>query len=205
MSDIVDVADVKSSSEMDHQEESYKFGNMIEEKETLQKYFEKYIYDKDNVKIVELGVESGNTGLALCKIAKAHAVKYTYYGFDINSPKTIFLENMSFTKTDFNKVEETKNKIPIGIDFMFVDACHCYECSKTIITNYTKFVKLHGYLVFHDTAITLQGDGKHRNGNIPGYFGILKAVNKNLSRDFKLICEETKGHGLKVFERIAVS
>ncbi|MFB5620661.1 MAG: class I SAM-dependent methyltransferase [Nitrosopumilus sp.] len=87
------------------------------------------------------------------------------------------------------------------IAWLFVDACHCFECVRDEIELYTPKVMSGGYMIFHDTA-TAQNE-QWVTHNPPRNYGVTKAINesKTLRDNFTLIHNLAKGHGTQVWKK----
>jgi hypothetical protein len=88
------------------------------------------------------------------------------------------------------------------IAWLFVDACHCFECVRDEIKLYTPKLMIGGYMIFHDTMIP-QNEQWVTHDPARSY-GVKRAINQSveLKNQFKLICQDNTHHGTQVWRRI---
>jgi hypothetical protein len=105
------------------------------------------------------------------------------------------------------------------VNFLFVDGCHCVNHAQCDFLNYSPFVEVGGYCLFHDTALP---DGKYDQepwpqtdhsyaGKPPSILGVREALRKlglleGKRTDWKLIKELESNTGLMgmcLFQRLA--
>ena len=117
--------------------------------ETIE-YFIRLLKPKN---FLELGVQFGE-----CTNKIIDLIPENYYGVDISKNTNIdFLlqakKNFSFynCKTDdfFKNLDD--NKINLGLEMVFIDACHSHVASYTDFLNVKKHLKNDGIIFFHDT------------------------------------------------------
>ena len=89
------------------------------------------------------------------------------------------------------------------IVWLFVDACHCYECVSNEIMLYTPKIATGGFMLFHDT--NKRQDDQWIGHNSPKKYGVLKAIEKSqeLKNQFELCYEIRAHHGTQVWQKVA--
>ena len=145
--------------------------------------------------IVELGVDWGFSSFVFANALSQVNVFGKVYGVDLftgdghagerdtyDSVKETInkfnIKNLEIIKGDFTEVSKTWN-IPINI--LHIDGYHTYDAVKNDFTNWSKFVKEDGIVLFHDTAVE--------------YFGI-KDFFKELKNGYKLEFKHSAGLGI---------
>lgn len=127
--------------------------------------------DKKHLNFVECGVAQGGTSaLMIGHIKKKQAIQgftFTYYGVDpgdrafgkslpldkFESPEFKFVKGLTFQP-------EVLAQVPEEIDWLFIDACHCYNCVKEDAELYLPRLSAIGVAAFHDAAKAFQGQHK---------------------------------------------
>lgn len=102
--------------------------------------------------ILEIGIRSGVSTLAMCKALEDGNLHSEYHCCDINpSAKKVQGKTevpLIFEIMSSNDLALKWNKV---IDILFIDGCHEYSQVKRDYANFGKFVKLNGFVFFHDT------------------------------------------------------
>lgn len=88
------------------------------------------------------------------------------------------------------------------IAWLFVDACHCYECVSSEIMLYTPKLAVGSFMLFHDTK--KRQDDQWIGHNPPRKYGVLKAIeeSQDLKNQFKLLYETRAHHGTQVWQKV---
>lgn len=97
-----------------------------------------------------------------------------------------------------------------SFNFLFIDACHCVVHSSQDFLNYSPFIEVGGYILWHDTALpTALGKDKQESwpqdhsyaGKPPSGLGVREGLKKlglldNRRSDFELVEEVESSNGL---------
>lgn len=88
------------------------------------------------------------------------------------------------------------------IAWLFVDACHCFDCVTEEIEVYEPKIVSGGYILFHDTNIEQQDQWVTHEIPKPG--GVKKAIKKSkvLHENFEFIKEIKIKHGIQVWRKL---
>jgi len=108
------------------------------------------------IKILEIGVNSGDTSRGIKKWLDAYKVEFKYYCIDNNRDFVVPCPFDGAIHITGDSVT-VYNQLPNDFDFIFIDGCHCYEHVKTDCILYREKVASEGIIAFHDTADGSQG------------------------------------------------
>ena len=88
--------------------------------------------------------------------------------------------------------------------YIFLDACHCYECVKKDIAAWKNKIEIGGFFVLHDTGTECQGvTFQKSHAKKPAILNVIKAIkDSNLEENFKLVDELDIRGGLRCYQRI---
>ncbi len=105
-----------------------------------------------------------------------------------------FLEGKTTDKASFFKDSE--------IAWLFVDACHCYDCVSSEIALYTPKLAVGGLMLFHDTAT--RQDEQWVTHDPPRKWGVPQAIKKSeeLKNQFEFLYEVKAHHGTQVWKKV---
>ena len=151
-----------------------RFGGNEEDFENLFSNYVKNLSQDKNFTYLEVGVDEGKTFKCIVDIVKEKKIYNNYFvAIDITDiAKPIWRNNFgeinliygreinllkdvpNFIICDANLI--LKNSWNKEIDICFIDACHGYECVKSNFLNVEKFIKIGGYVIFHDAGIPEQ-------------------------------------------------
>ncbi len=89
-----------------------------------------------------------------------------------------------------------------SIAWLFIDACHCFECVRDEIKLYTPKLTAGGYMLFHDTS--KEQNDQWVTHDPPRRYGVIKAINQSqeLKTKFKFIGEVKTNHGIQVWKKV---
>jgi hypothetical protein len=194
-------------------------GNSVGEREALIRTIELAAEIKqDNPVFVELGTFKGiNARNFICALNNLN-VNGNFYSVDFNpfNKRLHFYPKVEWEKRcsiligsctqDFlegKTVDRAKDFEDNSIVWLFVDACHCFECVRDEIEVYTPKVVPGGYMLFHDTAT--RQDGQWVTHEPPRQYGVLKAIqqSKTLKENFTFMHEVKTRHGIQVWKKNA--
>lgn len=164
--------------------------------------------DRDGyVRFLEIGVFGGGTATGIVKRCQAIGCPVTAAGVDFEEqlPKPPPLPDYAGYAGDsmdqWRKVQGTFN-------LLFVDGCHCCQHAQCDFLNYSPFVEVGGFCLFHDTALPKDGVSQGDWPQFHGYagtpdstLGVRRAL-ENLGllqgyrTDWKLVRELTSDSGL---------
>lgn len=117
------------------------------------------------IKVLEIGMFRGGTGLGIKNFAALHGLEVKYWGVDagyINDPVIPF-DGATVIK---GKSEEVVDDLPDDFHLIFVDGCHCRNHVILDTFNYSEKVVPGGFMVFHDTHPLEQGIGRQPCGDL---------------------------------------
>lgn len=105
------------------------------------------------INLVEIGVNRGGTAEQVVKELVIKNAQFFYYGIDpVDYPDrfkhTIFINKPS---------QQAINDIPLRLDWVFVDGCHCPKCVIGDFALYGSRLNVGGELCFHDASPSTQG------------------------------------------------
>ena len=88
-----------------------------------------------------------------------------------------------------------------SIVWLFIDACHCFECVSKEIELYTPKIAAGGYILFHDTA--MQQHEQWVTHNPPRRYGVTKAIAKSieLKNQFTFVHESRSRNGTQIWKK----
>ena len=143
-----------------------------------------------NIKILELGVQTGRSTLKfldLCKVNNGHL-----YSVDINDCSNVSKDkNWKFIQSRDDNLELIKREIPDRLDVIFIDTTHEANHVERVIYNYYDLLKKGGYLFIDDISHLPYQKGSQRNkfyceiNNKETFERILEIYNNN-SKNFDL-------------------
>lgn len=119
---------------------------------------------------LEIGVFGGGTATGIVKRCQSINCPVTAAGVDFEEqlPKPPPLPDYKGYAGDsmdmWKKVTGTYN-------LLFVDGCHCCQHAQCDFLNYSKFVEVGGYCLFHDTALPKDGVSQGDWPQFHGYAG----------------------------------
>ena len=115
------------------------------------------------VEFLEIGVFGGGTVTGVVNRCKELVCPVYISGVDFPQwkPNPVPLENYKFYEGDSM---DAWREIHLPFNLLFVDGCHCVNHSICDFLNYSPFVRLGGYCLFHDTALPT---GEHKQGEWP--------------------------------------
>lgn len=160
-----------------------------------------------SLRFLEIGVSGGGTANGIFKRCQTIGLPCELSGVDlpVGAPQ-IQIPGYTFYEGDSMDMWRS---VKGAFNFMFQDSCHCCVHGLCDFLNYSPFVELGGYVVFHDTAIkdggTVQDEflqphsyaGKYD----PGVLGIREAMEKmgliqGYRTDWKMLKEVPSANGL---------
>ena len=162
---------------------------------------------------IELGVLSAQGTVRLSSFISELYNSFRYIGVDYNSLKDVSHRWIRKTKNLFTtgrvmfihgKSDFVGNNLDASIAFIFIDACHCYECVKKDIAAWRDKIELGGYMTFHDTGAKVQGrpvQDSH-DGSVQE-IQVVKAIeDSKLTEQFELKFEFPRRYGCRCYQRI---
>jgi len=192
-----------------------------EEADLIDKLISKLKDQFGSVSFLEIGVFGGGTVTGVVKRCQEIDCPVFAAGVDFEQwkPSPVPLDNYAFFPTDsmdawrdikflIEKVGDMGGKSNRAFNFLFVDGCHCVNHSMCDFLNYSPFVEVGGYCLFHDTA--KPSFGEHQEawpqdhsyaGKPPSVLGVREGLAKlgllqGYRADWKLIEEITSDTGL---------
>lgn len=193
--------------------EGGKYGYMRQEEEDLiDRLTEKIKSEFGIIKFLEVGVFGAGTTRGMYHRGKEIECPVEAVGVDYEKyrPNPTPDPNYVFYGED---CLDAWRKFPTGYkcNFLFVDSCHCVNHAQCDFLNYSPFVQVGGYCLFHDTALpTALGKDKQEPwpqtdhsyaGKPPSVLGVREALTKlgllqGYRADWKLIEEVPSDSGL---------
>lgn len=112
---------------------------------------------RDAVTLVELGVGTGVTATRVVEYLTAIRVAAVeYFGIDdvtlLGSEPKLPHPGMAFLRGNRDRLAD----LPDGVDFFFIDGCHCCECVVRDAVAASRKVRVGGFMGFHDTSLSSQ-------------------------------------------------
>jgi hypothetical protein len=168
--------------------------------------------EQDNV-YVELGVRRAETSTEIAKLLKSKPYSgdsFVFLGVDCD----IRAQNYWIVKIRDHYIRGVKPKFFLGttneaikyfgsVVWVFVDACHCFECATWDIENWGNKIIKGGHLVIHDTSVSRERYEALFQHNHTRRFGVSQAVRQSeyLKVGWEKIAEVENGNGIMVFEK----
>lgn len=105
------------------------------------------------VRFLEIGVFGGGTVYGLAEYCRAQGIPVFAAGVDFESwrPNPPPTEDYAFYPGD--SMDMWRNITRRDFNFLFVDGCHCVNHAMADFLNYSPYVEVGGYCLFHDTAL----------------------------------------------------
>jgi hypothetical protein len=170
---------------------------------------------KNNLLLVEIGVNKGNTSRGIKNYLLQRNINFTYYGIDSGRDgiqehpfqECIMLNGLS---------EEVYYKCPDNIHWLFIDGCHCSGHVILDFCHYGNKVALGGLVIFHDTnpknqyKFDYQGHGPkdyHEFGTAAVTALRKLGLSNSYRLDWKLVMhgwDDQEWGGIMVFERTKI-
>jgi len=170
-------------------------------------------FKNQSVVFVELGVKRAVTSLYLYVLLSFMKVNFELYCIDSDPRSFIyFKKNLQDKITKANPAKffemstvDAAQIIDILPNWIFVDACHCFECVTIDINLWGAKLKEKGHLVLHDTTSRRDHYQKNFQHNNTRKFGVTRAVkeNKMLHSNFKLLDSVDDVNGIEVYEKVS--
>ena len=161
------------------------------------------------IRFLEIGVFGGGTVSGVVRWCQKAGVRVFASGVDFAQwkPSPPPLDDYDFHAGDSM---DMWREITRKYNFLFIDSCHCVVHTSQDFLNYSPFVEVGGYILFHDTALpTNLGKDKQEEwpqdhsyaGKSNSVLGVREALKKlglldNRRTDFKLIEEIESSDGL---------
>lgn len=192
---------------------SNRFGMMrVEEADLIDRLLGKIKDEFGIIRLLEVGVMGANTVRGVYRKGKELDVAVGAVGVDFEHyrPNPTPNENYIFYGSDSMDAFRDFPK-DYKCNFYFLDGCHCVNHAQCDFLNYSPFVEVGGYVLFHDTALpTSLGMDKQEPwpqtdhsyaGKPPSVLGVREALTKlgllqNYRADWKLIEEVPSDTGL---------
>jgi hypothetical protein len=162
---------------------------------------------------VELGIKRAETSAfiygRLCKLRSA----FHFYAIDLD-PKAekcfqkrvgARLKKGCSAKMMLCSSEDAAKAIWPSISWIFVDACHCFECANHDIEKWGRVVAPGGHMIIHDTTRRRLHYTKNFQHNHTRPFGVAQAVESNrfLKDRFRLLKDLDDKNGIQVYEKLS--
>lgn len=184
-----------------------------------------YLLVKDmpiNFKFLEIGVYKGrvlsliqllsdllNKQVQITGVSPLNSSGDKYSGYDdidyLDEIKRSFsISNVSFNNTQlikgYSQNEDIINEVSQEkeYDIVFIDGCHDYEIVCVDIQNYSKMLKIGGYLVLDDASLLVEG----AYGQFLGHFDVGKAIKDIIDSDSNFLHIYAVGHN-RVWRKVA--
>jgi len=126
-----------------------------------------------NVNLLEIGIKDGSTSRQVKKkIEELGLTNYTYWGLDNGSRSGKLKKPFDKCKLIIGDSEESFHLVPHNLHWVFIDGCHCANHVMLDFLNYGQRVKKGGFLMFHDTGQTSQGNHYQQHGPCSADFHI---------------------------------
>lgn len=147
-----------------------------QESALIEETIEKLKVEFGEVRFLEIGVFGGNTTRGVVKKCQDIGVPIYAAGVDFieQKPNPVPTPDYEFHATD--SMDAFRN-IRGEFNFLFVDGCHCVNHAMCDFLNYSPFVAVGGYCLFHDTALPT---GKQEQGDWPQYHGYAGKADSSL-------------------------
>lgn len=108
--------------------------------------------DKPGVRVIELGVRTGNSTVAFLHAAERNDGHV--WSVDISPPKVPFKDHERWTFIHGSDMDAAvSSQLPVGVDVLFIDTSHHYEHTVAELDTYAAFVKPGGVILLHDTEV----------------------------------------------------
>ncbi len=142
----------------------------------------------DNVKVIELGVRTGNSTSAF--LAAAEEYDGHVWSVDIEQPDVTWGDHPQWTLFIGHDIT-IADQLPNDADVVFIDSSHDYTHTLAELKVYLPKVKPGGVILLHDTELTRNPRHRrsHRRDEQPDFFPVRTAVDEfcaahNLTPEF---------------------
>lgn len=122
------------------------------------------------VRFLEIGVFAGDTMRGVCRKAAEIQCPFKCAGVDFEQwrPNPCPDPNYEFYAGD---TMDMWQRVQGKFNFLFIDGCHCSNHAGADFLNYSPFVNVGGFCLFHDTALPVGGAEQHRHAQNHAYAG----------------------------------
>ena len=116
------------------------------------------------IKFLEIGIYQGQTGVGIQRWCSERCISLEWWGIDSGrdiDPKTLKWPWATIVKGNSDEVYPV---IPNDFDAILIDGCHCRNHIILDTYNYSPKVVPGGFLLFHDTSPSAQGNDFQGHG-----------------------------------------
>lgn len=190
---------------------SNRYGMMrVEEADLIDRLLGKIKDEFDIIKFLEIGIMGGGTVRGVYRKGKELDVPVLAAGVDFEHYKPNPMPDPDYIFYGGDSMDKFR-EFPSAFqyNFLFVDGCHCTNHALCDFSNYSPFVEVGGYCLFHDTALPSGKDKQEEwpqtdhsyAGKPPSVLGVREALTKlgllqGFRVDWKLVEEVPSNSGL---------
>lgn len=123
-----------------------------------------------SLRFLEVGVFTGDTARGVARYSNSIGCPVNAAGVDFVEYTPVPPPECPYVFYDGDSMDQWR-RVHGRFNLLFVDGCHCVNHSMTDFLNYSPFVDVGGYCLFHDTALPF---GEQKQGEYPqnhGYAG----------------------------------
>lgn len=162
---------------------------------------------------VELGTRAAGSSKQIAEYLNTKRLRSLFYGVDVDEKardcwRGVFDRFEQRACQPIFRAETTRNAAR-DPDFpapcwVFVDACHCYECALEDIDTWGSKLIEGGHLVVHDTTARRAGYTALFQHGSTRPFGVHRAIaaSEVLRRHFALWCEVDDHNGVEIYQKL---
>lgn len=122
------------------------------------------------IKFLEIGIYQGMTAKGIKHWCDNHNIELEWWGIDSGRDIDPVIPFQGATVKK-GKSEQIYPEIPNDFDAILIDGCHCRNHIILDTYNYSPKVKVGGFLLFHDTSPSAQGNDFQGDGvNSPEFY-----------------------------------
>ena len=160
------------------------------------------------IRMIEVGVLGAGTTRGVYRWGKENGISVFLTGIDFEQYRPNPTPDPNYDFIAFDSMDAWR-EIPADRKYrlLFVDGCHCVNHAMCDFANYSPFLEVGGYALFHDTSLPVSGTKQEEwpqdhsyAGKPPSVLGVREGLKKlgllqGYRSDWKLI-EEVPGDGL---------
>ena len=184
-----------------------------EEGQLLYRSLKKALKNEPHHRIfVELGVRRAETSEDIYRFLSENTDDFSLICVDCDN------KSLGAFKSEVGKIVKPRNpaafllmttteaaaQVALELDWVFLDACHCFECCSTDINLWGAKLRVGGVLVVHDTTPRRVKYDKLFQHNKTRKYGVVQAVerSRSLKMNFIKLWEVVSQNGIQVYEKV---
>ena len=129
-----------------------RYGCMLDiEENFIDRILDQTAKDFGGIRFLEIGVFGGETVRGIANWGKEQGIPVDAAGVDWPDYKPNPAPDCPYTFYDGDSMDAWR-RITFAFNFLFIDGCHCVNHAMCDFLNYSQFLDVGGYCLFHDTS-----------------------------------------------------